>query len=79
MCRDYYTLQFMDPSIDTAPIAPALQVSACSLQGLAGKGRGACLEAALAAMCKVHTCMLAYVHMQYRTKAAYVRRWNLVD
>lgn len=26
MCRDYYTLQFMDPSIDTAPIAPALQV-----------------------------------------------------
>ncbi|WIA09229.1 hypothetical protein OEZ85_008638 [Tetradesmus obliquus] len=25
MCRDYYTLQFMDPSIDTAPIAPALQ------------------------------------------------------
>jgi hypothetical protein len=26
MCRDYYTLQFMDPDIDTAPIAPALQV-----------------------------------------------------
>ncbi|GBF89170.1 aarF domain-containing protein, chloroplastic [Raphidocelis subcapitata] len=25
MCRDYYTLQFMDPSVDTAPIAPALQ------------------------------------------------------
>lgn len=25
MCRDYYTLQFMDPSIDTRPIAPALQ------------------------------------------------------
>ena len=24
MCRDYYVLQFMDPSIDTAPIAPAL-------------------------------------------------------
>lgn len=24
MCKDYYTLQFMDPSIDTAPIAPAL-------------------------------------------------------
>jgi hypothetical protein len=24
MCRDYYTLQFMDPSVDTAPIAPAL-------------------------------------------------------
>lgn len=27
MCQDYYTLQFMDPAIDTAPIAPALQVS----------------------------------------------------
>lgn len=27
MCKDYYTLQFMDPSIDTSPIAPALQVS----------------------------------------------------
>jgi hypothetical protein len=26
MCKDYYTLQFMDPSIDTSPIAPALQV-----------------------------------------------------
>lgn len=26
MCRDYYVLQFMDPSIDTSPIAPALQV-----------------------------------------------------
>jgi aarF domain-containing kinase len=25
MCRDYYTLQFMDPSVDTRPIAPALQ------------------------------------------------------
>lgn len=25
MCKDYYTLQFMDPSIDTSPIAPALQ------------------------------------------------------
>jgi predicted unusual protein kinase regulating ubiquinone biosynthesis (AarF/ABC1/UbiB family) len=25
MCRDYYTLQFMDPSVDTQPIAPALQ------------------------------------------------------
>lgn len=24
MCRDYYALEFMDPSIDTAPIAPAL-------------------------------------------------------
>jgi predicted unusual protein kinase regulating ubiquinone biosynthesis (AarF/ABC1/UbiB family) len=24
MCRDYYTLQFMDPAIDTSPIAPAL-------------------------------------------------------
>lgn len=24
MCRDYYTLQFMDPSVDTRPIAPAL-------------------------------------------------------
>ena len=24
MCRDYYTLKFMDPAIDTAPIAPAL-------------------------------------------------------
>ncbi|KAG2440282.1 hypothetical protein HXX76_004393 [Chlamydomonas incerta] len=24
MCKDYYTLQFMDPSVDTAPIAPAL-------------------------------------------------------
>jgi hypothetical protein len=24
MCRDYYTLQFMDPSIDTSPIAPSL-------------------------------------------------------
>lgn len=24
MCRDYYTLQFMDPSVDTAPIAPSL-------------------------------------------------------
>lgn len=24
MCRDYYTLEFMDPSIDTSPIAPAL-------------------------------------------------------
>lgn len=36
MCRDYYTLQFMDTSVDTAPIAPALQVrfsvaSACQL------------------------------------------------
>jgi hypothetical protein len=27
MCRDYYTLDFMDPSVDTAPIAPALRVS----------------------------------------------------
>lgn len=26
MCRDYYTLQFMDPSVDTSPIAPALAV-----------------------------------------------------
>lgn len=25
MCRDYYTLQFMDPSVDTRPIAPALR------------------------------------------------------
>lgn len=25
MCRDYYDLQFMDRSVDTAPIAPALQ------------------------------------------------------
>lgn len=24
MCWDYYTLEFMDPSIDTSPIAPAL-------------------------------------------------------
>lgn len=24
MCRDYYTLQFMDRSVDTAPIAPSL-------------------------------------------------------
>ena len=24
MCRDYYTLKFMDPSVDTSPIAPAL-------------------------------------------------------
>jgi hypothetical protein len=24
MCRDYYALDFMDPSVDTAPIAPAL-------------------------------------------------------
>ncbi|KAL6760462.1 ABC1 family-domain-containing protein [Haematococcus lacustris] len=24
MCQDYYTLQFMDPSVDTRPIAPAL-------------------------------------------------------
>lgn len=24
MCQDYYTLQFMDPSVDTSPIAPAL-------------------------------------------------------
>ena len=24
MCRDYYVLEFMDPSVDTAPIAPAL-------------------------------------------------------
>lgn len=24
MCRDYYTLQFMDPSVDTSPIAPEL-------------------------------------------------------
>lgn len=24
MCRDYYTLDFMDPSVDTTPIAPAL-------------------------------------------------------
>ncbi|KXZ48711.1 hypothetical protein GPECTOR_26g614 [Gonium pectorale] len=24
MCKDYYTLQFMDPSVDTSPIAPAL-------------------------------------------------------
>lgn len=26
MCRDYYTLDFMDPSVDTSPIAPALEV-----------------------------------------------------
>jgi hypothetical protein len=26
MCQDYYTLQFMDQSVDTRPIAPALQV-----------------------------------------------------
>ena len=25
MCRDYYVLQFMDASVDTSPIAPALQ------------------------------------------------------
>lgn len=25
MCRDYYALQFMDPSVDTRPIAPALR------------------------------------------------------
>eukprot|EP01026_Neomeris_dumetosa_P025553 TRINITY_DN2102_c0_g1_i11.p1 TRINITY_DN2102_c0_g1~~TRINITY_DN2102_c0_g1_i11.p1 ORF type:complete len:455 (-),score=83.19 TRINITY_DN2102_c0_g1_i11:91-1407(-) len=24
MCKDYYTLQFMDPAIDTSPIAPSL-------------------------------------------------------
>lgn len=24
MCRDYYKLEFMDPSVDTSPIAPAL-------------------------------------------------------
>lgn len=24
MCRDYYTLEFMDPCVDTSPIAPAL-------------------------------------------------------
>jgi predicted unusual protein kinase regulating ubiquinone biosynthesis (AarF/ABC1/UbiB family) len=24
MCRDYYALNFMDPSVDTSPIAPAL-------------------------------------------------------
>jgi hypothetical protein len=24
MCRDYYVLKFMDPAIDTSPIAPAL-------------------------------------------------------
>ena len=24
MCRDYYALEFIDPSIDTSPIAPAL-------------------------------------------------------
>ena len=24
MCRDYYVLQFMDRSVDTSPIAPAL-------------------------------------------------------
>ena len=24
MCRDYYTLDFMDRSVDTSPIAPAL-------------------------------------------------------
>ena len=24
MCRDYYHLDFMDPSVDTSPIAPAL-------------------------------------------------------
>jgi aarF domain-containing kinase len=24
MCRDYYVLQFMDRSVDTRPIAPAL-------------------------------------------------------
>ena len=24
MCRDYYTLEFMDRSVDTSPIAPAL-------------------------------------------------------
>lgn len=24
MCQDYYKLEFMDPSVDTSPIAPAL-------------------------------------------------------
>ncbi len=24
MCRDYYTLEFVDRSVDTSPIAPAL-------------------------------------------------------
>ena len=24
MCQDYYRLDFMDPGVDTAPIAPAL-------------------------------------------------------
>ena len=24
MCKDYYKLEFMDPSVDTSPIAPAL-------------------------------------------------------
>ena len=24
MCQDYYSLEFMDPGVDTAPIAPAL-------------------------------------------------------
>lgn len=24
MCQDYYRLEFMDPTVDTAPIAPAL-------------------------------------------------------
>jgi aarF domain-containing kinase len=24
MCRDYYTLDFVDPGVDTSPIAPAL-------------------------------------------------------
>ncbi len=34
MCKDYYTLQFMDPSIDTRPIAPALQVCPhCTMHG----------------------------------------------
>jgi hypothetical protein len=40
MCRDYYTLQFMDPSVDTRPIAPALQVgrrgAACEAPRTAG-------------------------------------------
>jgi len=45
MCRDYYTLQFMDPSIDTRPIAPALQVSASAMrEGRGWGGRWALLQ-----------------------------------
>ena len=52
MCRDYYTLEFMDPSVDTSPIAPALAAffdnvldrSVAQLNFKVGTASGGCLS-----------------------------------